>query len=168
VRLHCPFEQDLLDAVAARRWPERADGELRGHVDSCASCADAAEIAAAFLDARHLSVTDAVVPPASSVWWRSQIRARHESARLAARPIVIVQALATVVVAAVALAAAPAAYAAARELIAVVASSGWLSARGDVSWSWVLGATAYTAVPLLAAGIWIVLAPVLVFLALDD
>jgi hypothetical protein len=166
--LHCPVEQDLLDAVASRRWPARADAALRRHVESCASCSDVAEIAAAFLEDRDLARGEGNVPPASAVWWRSQVRARQESARLASRPIVIIQALATVVVAAVAIAGAPAAYVMARNLIATVAASGWGAAPRDVTWSWIAGVTAYTALPLLAAGVWIVLAPVVVLLTLDD
>jgi hypothetical protein len=165
--LHCPSEQDVLDAVAARRWPTRADDGLRAHVASCQICADAVEIALAFLDERDQTRGE-TVPPASSVWWRSQIRARQESARLAARPIALVQAGATVVVAGAAIAVAPAASALVRDLLAAFAASGWWPAPRDVNWSWILGATAYTTLPLLAAGLWIVLAPVVVFLALDD
>ena len=48
MKLQCPFEQELLDAVAARRWPDRAEPGLRTHVASCSLCSDVAEIAGAF------------------------------------------------------------------------------------------------------------------------
>ena len=41
-------------------------------------------------------------------------------------------------------------------------------AAADVSFAWILSAAAYTTLPLLAVGIWVVLAPVVVYLALDE
>ena len=38
----------------------------------------------------------------------------------------------------------------------------------NVSFSWLLGAAFYTTLPLIAAGVWVVLAPVVVYLALDE
>ena len=109
VKLQCPFEQELLDAVTARRWPDRADESLRSHVAGCALCADVAEIAAAFFEDRDCARAEAVVPAASAVWWRAQIRAREEAARLAVRPLLIVQVIATICAAFGAIALAPAA-----------------------------------------------------------
>jgi hypothetical protein len=168
MKLHCPSEADLLDALAARRWPDRAEPGLREHVAGCAICADVAEIAAAFLDDRDIARMEAPVPSASAVWWRAQIRAREESARLAARPIALVQAAATVCVAVASIAAAPMASEWLRSVIAALGATAWWSAPRDVTLSWVLGATAYATLPLLAVGIWVVLAPVVVYLALDD
>jgi hypothetical protein len=100
MKLECAHEQDLLDAIAANRWPHRADVALREHVASCGICADVAEIAGAFLEDRDYAWQEAQdVPPASVVWWRAQVRAREEAARKAARPIVLTQAAAIVVLA---------------------------------------------------------------------
>ncbi len=63
VKLQCPFEQELLDAVAARRWPDRAEPALRAHVASCSLCSDVAEIAGAFFEDRDCARAEAVVPP---------------------------------------------------------------------------------------------------------
>ena len=168
MKLQCQFEQDLLDALATNRWPERADATLRGHVAACQICRDVAEIARAFFDDREYARTEAVVPSASGIWWRAQIRAREESARLAARPIALVQAAATICVAAAAIAAAPAASTWVREIITTLGAASWWSVPRDGSLTWILGAAAYTTLPLLAAGVWIVLAPVVVYLALDE
>jgi hypothetical protein len=168
VKLQCPFEQDLLDALATNRWPERAEAGLREHVAGCGVCSDVAEIAEAFFEDRDCARAEAVVPPASAVWWRAQIRAREESARLAARPIAVVQAVATICVAVVSLAAAPTASTWVRQMIAAFGATTWWSMPADVSVSWVLGAAAYTTLPLLAVGMWLVLAPVVVYLALDE
>ena len=168
MKLQCPHEQDLLDAVAARRWPERADASLRDHVSGCAVCADVAVVAAAFFEDRDCARAEAVLPSASAIWWRSQISAREEAARVAARPLIAVQIVATLVAAAAALAVAPAASTWIREAITALGATDWLVMPRDLSFSWVVGAAAYTTLPLVAVGIWIVLAPVVVFLALDD
>ena len=166
--LQCPFETDVMDAVAVRRWPHRVDPELRHHVAACELCRDVAAIAAAFLEDRDCAPTEAPVPPASAIWWRAQIRAREDAARLAARPIVVAQAAATVCVFAVSVALAPAAFEGVRRWIAALGATAWWSVPPDLSLSWLLGAAAYTTLPLLAVGLWLVLAPVVVFLVLDD
>lgn len=135
---------------------------------TCGTCAEVAEVAAAFFDERDIAGAEAAVPPASLVWWRCQLRAREESARLAARPIALVQAPATACVALASVAAAPTASAWLRQLIATLGVTGWSSLPDSFSLGWVLGAAAYTTFPLLAVGIWIVLAPVVVYLALDE
>jgi predicted anti-sigma-YlaC factor YlaD len=169
MKLECPREQDVLDAAAANRWPDRADPSLREHLAGCAICRDVVEIAVAFLEDRDVARTEAQVPPAAMVWWRAQIRAREEAARIAARPIALVQALATVCVAIASLAVAPAASAWLRGLITSLGAADWWSLPAtDISFAWVVSAAAYITLPLLIVGIWIVLAPVVVYLALDE
>ncbi len=165
--LQCPFEEDLMDAVASGRWPHGAGTELRHHVEGCELCRDVEAIAAAFLEDRDCAWNEAPVPSASAVWWRTQMRAREEAARLAARPIIIAQATATVCVFAASVALAPAAFDSVRRWIAAFGATA-SSVPPDVSLSWIVGAAAYTTLPLLAVGLWLVLAPVVVFLALDD
>ena len=168
MKLHCPVEQDLLDALVARRWPDRVDNALREHVNGCEICADVAEIAAAFFEDRDLARVEARVPSASAVWWRAQIRAREESARLAARPLALVQAAATLCVAAVSVAAAPAASSWVRALVKGVGATDWWALPSDMSFAWIVSTAAYTTLPVLAVGLWVVLAPVVVYLALDE
>jgi hypothetical protein len=96
MKIQCPFEQELLDAVASKRWPSRIGEPLAAHVAACGICRDSAEIAQAFFDDRDDVRAEPPLPSASAIWWRAQIRARAESARLAARPIALVQAIATV------------------------------------------------------------------------
>lgn len=166
--LHCDAEQDLLDAAAAGRWPDRAGAELRLHVATCPACQDVAVLAVAFLEDRDCAWAEAPVPAASAVWWRAQVRAREEAARLAARPILIVQVIATVCVFVASAALAPAASSWMRGWIGTLGAPGWWSLPQDLSLSWMLGTAAYMTLPLLAVGLWLVLAPVVVFLVLDD
>ena len=87
----CVREQDVLDAAATGRWPDRVDPELRAHVDACAVCADVAEVAPLFIAERDAAWEQADLPPASAVFWRAQLRVRREAAEQAARPMVLVQ-----------------------------------------------------------------------------
>jgi hypothetical protein len=168
MKIQCAFEQELLDAVASKRWPGRLEPSLAAHVGGRSVCRDTVEIAQAFLDEPNDAGTEPPLPSAAAIWWRAQIRARKESARLATRPIALVQAIATVCVAAASLAAAPAASAWVRKMIATVGAATSWSSPGEVNLSWILGTALYTTLPLLAVGMWIVLAPVVVYLALDD
>ncbi|MGE5816048.1 MAG: hypothetical protein ACM36C_16280, partial [Acidobacteriota bacterium] len=101
-RVECPREQDVLDALASRRWPHRAGDELRAHVATCGICADLVTVAGALLDDESVPHE---LPPASLVWWRAQLRARVEAARAALRPIRVAQLAAVICAAAVVIAA---------------------------------------------------------------
>jgi hypothetical protein len=90
----CSREQDVLDALSARRWPERCDADLRTHVASCAICADLVDVASALLDDHEVAWRDAHLPPSGVVWWRAQLRAREDAARAAARPLAFIQGVA--------------------------------------------------------------------------
>lgn len=90
----CAFESDVLDALASRRWPAKAGGDLRAHVESCSSCADLASVAGALLFEEEHAYAEAVVPSSAAVWHRAQLRAREEAARAATRPIGFVQGVA--------------------------------------------------------------------------
>jgi hypothetical protein len=87
----CAREQDVLDAVATGRWPDRVDADLRAHAAGCAVCRDTADISALFFADRDAAWQEADLPAASCVWWRAQLRARREAAEQAARPMVLVE-----------------------------------------------------------------------------
>jgi len=90
----CPRESDVTDAVFTRRWPARVDAELRDHVATCGVCRDLVAVVSAFEDECEQSRETARVPDAASVWWRSQLRAREDAARVAGRPITMAQVVA--------------------------------------------------------------------------
>ena len=161
--LECRREVDVIDAITSRRWPDRADAELRDHVATCAVCADVAEVAAALADDHDTALRESVrLPSADVVWFRAQARARAEASRQAARPIAIMQALglagATGVISV---------------LIGLVAY--WVWQRAD----WLTTAAVYPPIGvevmglavrgvLLAVGLWLILAPVAVYLVASD
>lgn len=93
----CAREQDVLDALAARRWPARCDEDLIAHVARCSVCADMIAVVQPIGEAHEEVWPSIQVPSASTVWWRAQLRARQEATRRAARPITIVQIAAAIV-----------------------------------------------------------------------
>lgn len=92
--VECGREQDVLDAIASQRWPDRCDDDLRAHVRVCGLCADLVEIASALADDYPVVSQESRMPSSGLVWWRAQLRARDEDARAAARPIAFVQGVA--------------------------------------------------------------------------
>ena len=91
MRFECAREQDVVDALASGRWPERAPDDLRSHVETCQVCADTLAVAGLVLADRDNPSDDPHIPSSAVMWWRAQMRARHEAAREAARPIAVAQ-----------------------------------------------------------------------------
>jgi hypothetical protein len=161
--LECRRETDVIDAITSHRWPERADAELRAHVASCPICADVADVASALRADHDDALMDAGrLPAAELVWFRAQARARAEASRQAARPIAIMQALGLAAMTGVM-----------SVLIGAVAY--WVWQRAD----WLLTASAWEPIGadvmgpairgvLLAVGLWLILAPVAVYLVASD
>ena len=96
MRVECAREQDVLDAIAARRWPDRCDAELRDHVAACSICADVIDVVGPLTDSHDEIWQGIQVPSSGTVWWRAQLRAQQEAARKASRPITVVQGVAAV------------------------------------------------------------------------
>jgi hypothetical protein len=95
----CARESEILNEIAAGRWPAAAPASLTAHAASCPVCADLALAASALHDdAAMAGQATMALPSAGQVWWRAELRARHEAARLAQRPVLAVQVVATVVV----------------------------------------------------------------------
>ena len=167
----CPFESDVLDALASRRWPARADEDLRAHVASCASCADLAAVAGALLHEGETSYAAAHVPPAASVWHRAQLRAREDAARAATRPIGFVQGVAFACGVAAAIAAAvwglPIL---AAQLPDAGAAAAWLAALRLPAIDLELdpGALLSNSALQIAAAAWALLVPVALYFTLRD
>jgi hypothetical protein len=165
----CPREAELVDAIASGTWPTCADPELCAHVDHCPVCADVLAVAAAMREEHALACREARVPSAAVVWWRAQVRAREEAARAAARPITLVQ----VVAGACGLAAtltlgslvSPWLLAAVRTLLSPSWGLGDLMAAGAPSLAAMMSQGGLALV--LAAGAWLVLAPVALYFALS-
>jgi hypothetical protein len=159
----CPRESDVLDAIASHRWPERADEELRAHVTTCAVCSDVANVAAAFAHDLEVAAAEArPLPSADLVWFRAQARAKAEASRQAARPIAVMQAIG---------------FACAAGVISVLiglaafwvwTQAEWLQTLPDLQLVWLDSMSLAVRGTLLAIGLWLILAPVAVYLVASD
>jgi hypothetical protein len=165
----CLREQDVMDAVASGRWPDRSDPELRRHVDGCAICQDVATIFPAISAERDETWEAVSVPAASVVWWRAQIRAREEASRAAQRPIAVTQGVAMVCLLAAVLVLIPLAWPALTYTAgAVSAGIEWITPRASAvsnAFALVTG-TALPVLPFAAASL--LLAPILLYYALTE
>jgi len=162
----CPRESDVLDAVSAGRWPDRAPADLRAHAGTCPICAALGTVAAALRDEHDAEWSAARVPDAGVLWRRAQLRARAEAARIATRPIAAAQGVALACAAGLAVAFLGAG------LAWITPWLDWLAASVST-----LGADALTVTAVaslagravaLAFTIWIVLGPVVLYLVLAD
>ena len=145
----CLREAEILDEIAAGRWPADAPEALRAHATSCAVCADLALAASALHDdAAAATAAPIALPTAGQVWWRAELRARHEAARLAQRPMIAVQIVAAVVC-----------LAALVTGVRGFAPEVWAWLSGTVGTAWKAPQDAWTLVVLVSVGFWLILAP---------
>jgi len=155
--IECPFEADVLDALASARWPERVDAGLTQHVASCGICQDVIAVAAAMQDDKDAAWREANVPSSGQMWWRAEMRVRHEAIRAASRPITF-------------------AYIAAASIaLTLMASVGWFAWPAMHGFLSAIASTQVSELsspvilPLLVAlGALLVVAPVALYLVLSD
>ena len=156
--MECPRESEVLDALASQRWPHRVDRELADHVASCEVCTDVLVVAAAMREDHDATWREANVPSSGQVWWRAEMRARHEAIREASRPITVAYSVAAC---------------AALALIVAVGWFAWptvhdfMSSIGSIQTSDAL-ASPLTVPLLVALGAFLVVAPIALYLVLSD
>ena len=90
----CSREQEVLEALASDATLQDWTADLRVHADGCVICRDIVAVALPLLQEHHAAVEGAQPPSSGVVWWRAQMRARHEAARTATRPITVLQGVA--------------------------------------------------------------------------
>jgi hypothetical protein len=153
----CPREQDVLDAIATNRWPERLSSELSTHIMGCTICRDLASVATNFAEDHAAALEQVRLPSAGLVWWRAEIRTRQEAFRAAGRPITYVQVIAAVSGIGIAL--------------GLLASSGLGSLLGKGAaelWGALANQPFLLPALYLAIGVIVVLGPVALYLVLSD
>jgi hypothetical protein len=89
----CVHEAPIVETIVSGRWPLACDPALVAHAAVCPLCRDLTTTAVALHDDAASARLEARVrvPSAAIVWWRATIRARTEAARVAERPITMVQ-----------------------------------------------------------------------------
>jgi len=97
----CDREADVCELVAAHGtdWRREANADLVLHTASCEACRDLAEVSAALREDAVILERQPPLPGAGLVWWRANIRARLEAARIAERPLSLAAAGAAAVIA---------------------------------------------------------------------
>ena len=157
--IECPRESDVLDALAAARWPHRVDRELADHVASCATCQDVITVATAIQADHDAAWAEANVPSSGQMWWRAEMRARQDAVREASRPVTVAQGVAAL---------------AALTLAAVVAWFAWPSVHSGLSAVGLAGdgPTAFASPMLLplaiAMGALLIVAPLAIYLVVSE
>lgn len=91
-RLSCPHEAEAVRVARAGALP--AGSQLADHLASCAACTEAVAFAAAFRAERDAACAEARLPSAGLVWWKAELRNRHEQAHAASRPILVAHGIA--------------------------------------------------------------------------
>ncbi len=86
---NCHRESQTVAAAHSGEWSL----ELRAHLARCQACADAV-LVAEFLRAEQRIAELPAPPSAGQVWWKAQIRARHQDAERALEPVRLVQRIA--------------------------------------------------------------------------
>jgi len=76
----CEFEPRIAAAVRTGHWSE----ELRAHAAGCEQCGETMLVAGALLAS---AMEPVAVPEAGLVWWKTQLRLRHEAAERVTRPM---------------------------------------------------------------------------------
>lgn len=148
--LHCEHEADVAAAVT-REQVEALDPVLRTHVSECAVCREVADIAGALraLEAETTGAAD--IPGAGQVWWRARMRARADAQRIAARPVLFAQAIAAASV---------------LGILAAVVSFNWEHLQTAASAiRQPLSVPELSLTTWLAIGMWMILAPVVIYFA---
>jgi hypothetical protein len=88
-RTWCERESDVVEAL--RKWS--FSEELRGHVRSCAICAETLPVAQMLLLTASTLREEHEPPAAGLVWRRAQARKRELALKRAARPLIFMRAL---------------------------------------------------------------------------
>ncbi len=89
----CALEETVLAATRAMSHDALPDSVLE-HLAECDGCREIHVLASSLQEERAEVLRQARVPSAGQVWWRAELRARHEAATVAARPITVVSGLA--------------------------------------------------------------------------
>lgn len=92
----CPFEPNVIDAVAGGTWTE----SLRAHAASCPDCAAAAEVGPWMASFAKQDDREHILPDPSVLWLKARLLGSSAAVERAALPITRVQIAAYLVIAA--------------------------------------------------------------------
>jgi hypothetical protein len=83
----CSRTAEVQQLLRLGHWPQAAAAELATHVRGCRRCGEMVLVTQALCVAKANSMNEARVEPPALVWWRAQLRRKHEAVQRVARPM---------------------------------------------------------------------------------
>jgi hypothetical protein len=83
----CSRTAEVQQLLRLGHWPEAAGAELAAHVRGCRRCGEMVLMTQAFGVAKASSMNEARMEPPALVWWRAQLRRKHEAVRRVEQPM---------------------------------------------------------------------------------
>ena len=83
----CSRMAEVQELLRLGHWPQAAGAELAAHVRGCRRCGEMVLMTQAFAVARASAVNEARVESPALVWWRAQLRRKHEAMQRVERPM---------------------------------------------------------------------------------
>jgi hypothetical protein len=96
MRTDCPFEPNVIDAVANDAWT----ASLRAHVASCENCAAAAEVAPWMNSFSGINEREHILPDPAVLWLKARLLQSNAAVERASLPITRLQIAAYLIIAA--------------------------------------------------------------------
>jgi hypothetical protein len=91
---NCTHKEELTSILTRGAWPLAASAELLAHVAACRDCSARLRLTLGLRALRSESIAAAPQLPPGLIWWRAQIRRRHEAIERVGRPLIAGQILA--------------------------------------------------------------------------
>ncbi len=83
----CSRTAEVQELLRLGHWPQAAGAEFVEHVRGCRRCSEMVLVTEALGAAKARSVNEAPVEPPALVWWRAQLRRKHEAVQRVERPM---------------------------------------------------------------------------------
>ena len=83
----CARTAEVQELLRLGHWPQAAGAELAMHVRECRRCSEMVLVSQAFFAAKVRATSEARVEPPALVWWRAQLRKKHEAVHRVERPM---------------------------------------------------------------------------------
>jgi len=83
----CARTAEVQELLRLGHWPQAAGAELAEHVRVCRRCSEMVMVTQAFCAAKVRATSEARVEPPALVWWRAQLRRKHEAVHRVERPM---------------------------------------------------------------------------------
>lgn len=83
----CSRTAEVQELMRLGHWPQAAGAELAAHARECRRCGEMVLLTQTFGAARVSASNEARVEPAALVWWRAQLRRKHEVVQRVERPM---------------------------------------------------------------------------------